>query len=221
MIRADTDFPFVGPRDYLHGTSILSGFLGLLDREGTVQVKRIKFQRPATSNGEMVLDDSGGDPAGADANVSFIGLTNGKRWRGAFTERLRPVGRRMQVDYRISEFKAADFGGSCRIAAQGREELVRALVEANKRIHEASLGNEPGLTVRFGYIEDWAAPGPDCNIESELVATNRLTRRTAEGVMTINQLSYADADARAVTLTLCFNVTRLANQPQPPEGSAP
>lgn len=222
MIRAETDFPFVGARDYLHGTSILCGFLGLLDGEGAIQVKQIKFQKPASSNGEIVLDDGvAAESAGAEANVSFVGTAGGRRWRGAFIERQRPVSRRIAVDYRISALNAVDFGGSCRIVTQDREELVRALIEANKRCHEASLGNEPGLMVRFGYLEDWAAPGPGDRFEGELVMRNRLARKTSDGVMTINQLSYAGAGKPPVSLTLCFNVTRAANPYQPRQGSAP
>lgn len=216
MIRAETDFPYVGARDYLHGTSILCGFLGLLDGEGAIRVKQIKFQKPAVSNGEIVLDDGGApESAGAEANVSFVGTAGGKRWRGTFTERQRPVSRRLAVDYRVSVLKAADFGGTCRIVALDREELVRALVEANKRCHEATFGGESGLVVRFGYLEDWAVPGPGDQFDGELMVTNRLTRRTPDGVMTVNQLSYAGAGTPPASLTLCFNVTRSANPIQP------
>jgi len=222
MIRAETDFPYIGARDYLHGTSILSGFLNLLDGEGAIQVKRIKFQRPATSNGEIVMESgSAADLARTESNVSFLGTAGGKRWRGAFIERQRPVSRRLTLDYRISALKAANFGGSCHIVTQGREDLVRALIEANKRIHEATLGNEPGLMVRFGYLEDWAAPGPEDRFEGELVAKNRLTRESAEGVMTVNQLSYGGTGKPPVTLMLCFNVTHATNPNQPHQGSAP
>src|SRR6185295_8754886 len=57
MVEIRTDFPYLGAREYIHGTSILSGFLDALDEAGqpVTEFKRLKFQRPATSNGRLFL----------------------------------------------------------------------------------------------------------------------------------------------------------------------
>lgn len=209
MIEISTDFPYLGPRDYIHGTSILSGFLEALERDGhgRISVKRLKFQRPATSNGRLLLTTGAVDEIQAErASCTFQANGGGALWRGLFEERGAAVGRRIAVTYPIENLEAQGFGGSCTIAPADRDDLIRAFVEANKRFHEASV-DSPARSVRFGYLEGWTPPAADIRFTGTLDAKNLITRKTDDGYMTINRLEDSDASGAASTLTLCFNVT--------------
>jgi hypothetical protein len=199
-----TDFPFLGARDYVHGTSVLSGFLSAMETNERVPVivKRLKFQRPARSNGRLLLTTASIDDGRAEqANCTFQAAAGATVWRGLFEESGVPVARRIEVSYAIDRLEARAFSGSCTISAHGREELIRTLVEANKRFHEASLEGA-ARSVRFGYLEDWAAPAQGAEFSGTLEAKNLIARKTADGHMTISRLRYGDT-----ALTLCYHVT--------------
>jgi hypothetical protein len=207
MIELQTAFPYLGSRDYIHGTSILAGFIDALEQHGhrNITVKRLKFQRPAKTNGRLFLtigplDDS----QAANANCTFQATIGGTVWRGLYAETGTPVEQRLAVEYPIADVIAERFGGRCTLVPQGRNDLIRALVEANKRFHELSV--QKGVAqVRFGYMESWSVPPADTGFSGALEAKNLITRETEDGYMTINRLSYAAEDI-AGSLTLCFDV---------------
>lgn len=210
MIEIGTDFPYLGGRDYIHATSILSGFLEALEARGkrAIVVKKLKFQRPAQTNGRLLLTpESIVDDELAAANCTFLATVDGAPWRGFFSEQGRTPARRETVSYAIADIEARGFGGTCRIAATNRSDLIRLLVEANKRFHEKALGVEPPLTVRFGYLENWAAPPSNAAFTGRLEAANLIARETGGSTLTVNRLTYSDA-AASTSLTLCFNLTR-------------
>lgn len=219
-MQVTTDFPFLGERPYLHGTSIVSGFLDLLDlaAPGPAVIGRIKLQKTSFGNGSLRI---AAEPLAREdaerANVLFTARSEDRTWHGAFTDESIPVRRREAASYPISGLSAHEFGGRCRIAPTDRDDLVRALIEANKRFHEATFaqrhaGARPGA-VRFGYLESWPCPRGSCRFESELVATNLIARELPEGTLTINRLAYADPVAGNVSLTLCFKVLTEGNAP--------
>ena len=208
MIEIDTDFPYLGSRDYIHGTSILCGFLHALEGHGETEitVKRLKFQRPAQSNGRLLLtNEHFAEKDEQAANCAFLGTAGSTTWRGLFVEGAAAVSGREPVGYAITELDAKDFAGRCSIETRDRDDLIRTLVEANKRFHEAAV--EPAAAaVRFGYLEGWSVPGADFQMRGRLEAKNLITRRTEDGYMTVNRLTYVDAKNGAASLTLCFNV---------------
>jgi hypothetical protein len=207
MIEIETDFPWLGARDYIHGTSILSRFLDALEARGHtgIAVKRIKFQRPASSNGVLTLTTGALDETRMEnANCTFQGSAGGSSWRGVFEERGAAVAQRIDVTYPIENVEAHAFGGSCTLAASGRDDLIRAFVEANKRFHERSVGS--ARAVRFGYLESWTPPPADVRLAGALTAKNLIARRTSDGYMTINRLEYAPEAGTPTSLTLCFNL---------------
>ena len=210
MIEIGTDFPYLGARDYIHGTSILAGFLDALEAHGHhgITVKRLKFQRPAQSNGKLTLTTKNIAAGDADsANCAFLASVNKEVWRGAFREHGAAPTRRVTVSYPITDLRAQGLGGTCRITASNRDDLIRAFVEANKRFHEAGMDQAGELAVRFGYLENWTAPAHDAGFSGELQAVNLITRNTDDGCMTINRLTYRDGAGQGASLTLCFNVT--------------
>lgn len=206
MIETQTDFPYLGGRDYIHGTSILNGFLAALEAAapGAIKLKRLKFQRPAKGNGRLVVTDGALDDTQiGQANSTLSATVAGKAWRGFFVDEGLPVRSRMPVAYPIAELEASGYGGTCLVSPADRDDLVRVLVEANKRFHEAAFSK--GAAVRFGYIEDWAVPPADATYPAaRLEARNLIAKETAEGVMTINRLTYTHGGA-ATSLTLCFD----------------
>ena len=208
MIEIETDFPFLGARDYIHGTSILSAFLDALESHGhgAIAVKRLKFQRTAASNGTLTLTTEAFDEARVEnANCTFQANAGGSVWRGIFESQGEDVTRRVEVSYPIGNVEAHAFGGSCTIEANGRDELIRAFVEANKRFHERSV--DSARAVRFGYLESWTPPPADVRVAGTLTAKNLIARRTPDGYMTINRLEYVPKGGAGASLTLCFDVT--------------
>jgi hypothetical protein len=215
MIEIPTDFPFLGARDYVHGTSLLSGFLDALESQGArgIRVKRLKFLRPARANGVFRLT-RGAAPEPARATCSLKADADGAEWLGWFVEGDAPVTRREAVTYPIANVRAERFAGSCDIHPRNRDDLIRCVVEANKRFHEAGAG--PGrVRVRFGYLEDWNAPGRDVSFRGRLAAGNLITRQSDGGWLTVNRMQYGPADGPATTLLLCFNADAES------EGNAP
>lgn len=208
MIESATDFPFLGDRDYIHGTSILSGFIAALEGRapGRIQIKRLKFQHAAKSNGRLLLTRGAlDDTLAARANCTLAAAVDGVPWRGLFSEDGAAVARRVAVSYSIDDLSASAFGGRCRVLPTDRNDLIRIIVEANKRFHEGTLKETEPVAVRFGYLEDWAVPAADASFSAMVLeAKNLIARKTEEGHLTINRLTYGCGDDIA-NLTLCFN----------------
>lgn len=209
MIDVATDFPYLGDRDYVHGTSILNGVLAALESAapGRTELKRLKFQRPATTNGRLTLRTAAvSETELADANCTVLAAVNESVWRGFFKEDGTRVKARVPVSYPIADLVANGYGGRCVISPNGRDDLVRTLVEANKRFHQAAFEGPGSPAVRFGYIESWSVPEAAIAFTGRLEAKNLITRRTADGVMTINKLTYSHDAGGAASLSLCFEV---------------
>lgn len=209
MIEIATDFSFLGGRDYVHGTSVLSGFLGALERHGAanIRIRRLKFQRTARANGTMTLSNDAAAPDAAAANCTLAAEADGTVWHGQFVDQGVPVTRREAVDYCLTHVKAGGFAGACDFSPAGRDDLIRGFVEANKRFNEAGAGAKAGhAQVQFGYLEQWDVPPRDIRFEGRLEARNLIARQTPEGLLTVNRLTYAPAGGPATTLVLCFNV---------------
>ena len=209
MIEIATNFPFLGGRDYVHGTSVLSGFIGALESRGAahIRIRRLKFQRTARANGTMKLSNDAAAAPDTAANCTLTAEADGALWHGQFVEQGMPVTRREPVAYCLANVKAAGFAGECDFSPADRDDLIRGFIEANKRFNEAGAGAKPGRAqVQFGYLEQWDVPSRDIRFEGRLEARNLITRQTPAGVLTVNRLTYAPADGPATMLVLCFNV---------------
>lgn len=108
-------------------------------------VKRVTFQRPVSSNGELSLERGLTLTEADSANVTFSATVGGESWQSALRTRGLPVTRRLELSDAVGEFCASGFGGICRIAPRDWDDLTRAFVEANKRFHEGSVKRPPGL----------------------------------------------------------------------------
>lgn len=209
MIRQHTDFPFVDARDYLHGTSILAAVADLVEAQGDgpVRLKSIKFRRSMHSNGVLVLKDGGSAlDEFHDAPCTFSATVGEYKWRGAFVEDERPITRRVSGAYELGASTCDAFGGKCALRASGREEFIRAFVEANKRFHLGSLGTKSTAQVRFGYLEDWDIVPPSAMFDGTLEARNLIVHHTPLGLRTINRLTFSGEGATGGSFSICFDV---------------
>ena len=210
MTETRTNFAYLGNRDYVHGTSVLIGMLEALETEGAgaIRLRRLKFHRASRSNGVIRLARDAGAPFSAEtANCTLSADVDGARWHGAFIEQGVAVSGRTTVDYRLANMQGANFSATCDIEPANRDDLIRAIIEANKRSHEISIEPQAGAPlVRFGYLEDWTVPRRDVGFSGRLEVRNLIAQKTATGYRTINRITYAPAGGGDTTLTLCFDV---------------
>lgn len=210
-IEISTDFPFMDERRYVHGTTLLSTMLELLEKEARapVHLRRIKFQREVHANGRLVFSrDEKMAQHFKEAPCFMICEAGGDAWIGLLYEEQRPVAKKVLSSYRIEMLKSdGKYGGACRVQAADRADLVRTIVEANKRFHLASLPQSVSSPkVRMGYIEDWNIPEASAALDSELRVQNLVCKPTPKGVTTLNRLSYQGKAGHDVSLMICFDV---------------
>ncbi len=207
-----TNYNYLGPRYYVHGTTILIQALKLLEQHWglPVYLKRIKFQREVINNGRILLfKDHDLLPYKIDdAHWYLVCRVDEVTWRGAFFEENDHISYRTEVAYGLRDVKHdKDFGGTCRICSSNRSETIYALVEANKRFHQGCLstsGSKP--SIRLGYIEDWQVPLENAGLDTVLQSKNLISQQLGPGLMTINRLSYTNSDGTKASLMMCFNV---------------
>lgn len=207
MIEVQTDFVFIGHRNYVNGPTILSGIIRALDPQvtGAMRLKRVKFQRQSTSNGRLVFtNDDALLRELESANCVFDVAADGTRWRGTFVETGVAPARVPPVEYCVNNVSAAGFSGTCTINPVDRDSLIFGLIEANKRVHLLSLPDDvqEQAEVRFGYLEDWDVPPAGVAFSGRLAVQNLITQRAETRIRTINRLTYGDR----VQLLLCFDV---------------
>mgnify|MGYP001577885977 CR=1 FL=1 len=212
MTEVSTDFSFMDERNYVHGTTLLTTMLDLLEKEaqGPVHLRRIKFQKEIHANGRIVVSrDSALASRFKEASCFMTCEVGGVPWVELLREtEERPVKSRFKSVYHIFDLIGdGKFGGTCRVECEDRAEIVRTLVEANKRFHVASL--PPGTSspkVRMGYIEDWKVPAAGAKLASLLAVRNVIARATPNGVTTLNRLTCRDPEKGDVSLLMCFDV---------------
>ena len=210
MIEIETRFALLGDRDYINGATLLEGFLAALEKAGAsdITVKRLKFQKTASTNGRLVLDTRPIDGA-EDASCVLSATSGGTAWRGAFFEEGRPAERRPAPPCTVSNLQVGEFAGACDIAPRSRDGLIYDIVQANKRMHEETLGAAARPVVRFGYIESWRAPAADIAFAGTLRATNLIKKKTDGGWLTVNRVSYAAREGDT-QLMICFEASGAA-----------
>jgi hypothetical protein len=208
MIEQATDFPLLGARDYIHGTSVLSAFVTALETAAPGQpatVQRIKFTRVARANGRLLLTDGDFEMPPA-ACCSFSAMAGDSRWRGAFVDDGTSPMRREAPDYPIDAFVSDGFHARCSVAPRDRDDLIRILIEANRRSLAAGAGNLPGARVKFGYLEAWAVPAAAVTGQGALEITNLLARQSPKGWLAINRHTYRLDGGAPVSLQVCFDI---------------
>ncbi len=213
MKSIKTNFPYLGNRDYIHSTSVLSGLISQLEvasNELSLIITSFKFMHQAVTNGHLLLAPVTGQAIELPASRCCVfSVKLGKqRWKGAFVEDGSLVTRipHRSDNYGIYDLQAGEFSGSCHITADSRDALIQTLVEANKLVHVVSVGPAAEIIqVKFGYLEGWEPPAIDIQINTELTLTNLITKHGADEIQTINRLEYISA-GKNCRLMLCFSV---------------
>ena len=212
MTEVSTDFSFMDERNYVHGTTLLTAMLDLLEKEaqGPVHLRRIKFQKEIHTNCQIIVSRDAALASQFKEVPCFMTCeVAGEPWVELLHEtKERPVTARFKSAYRISDLNGDDkFGGTCRVECADRAEIIRTLVEANKRLHVASLpSGTSSPKVRMGYIEDWKVPAVGARLDSSLAVQNVIAKETSIGVTTLNRLMYRDSEKGNVSLLVCFDV---------------
>ena len=208
MSELATDFALLGGRDYVNAGTLLNAFLRVLESEaaGAITVSRLKAQKIARANGRLVLVNGVAIDGIDEANCTLAAKVRDGEWRGAFFDEGRPARTQPAPQYTVSDVEAAGFGGRCRIAPANRTALVFDLIQANRRFHELSAGLGDAPVVRFGYLENWDVPPADIAFSGTVEAKNLIARKTANGILTINRVTYASSPGTATSLMLCFEI---------------
>lgn len=209
MIQITTDFPYLGNRNYIHGTSMLNFVLDYMDRQtkDPVKLKTIKFQNEIHRNGSFYFSETDDITDLIKKSDCYISFSTGNRTlkavfieEGVKVERVVP-----ETSFTIEDLISDNnYGGSCLIKAFNRSELVCNIIQANKRMHLACLSElQQASDVRFGYMEKWDVPPKDIMLQSRLDIRNLITRKNINDIMTINRVSYSDS-SKSTSLILCF-----------------
>ena len=212
MTEVSTDFSFMDERNYVHGTTLLTAMLDLLEKQapGPIHLRRIKFQKEIHANGRIIVSRDVALASQFKEVPCFMTCeVGGEPWVELMHEaRERPVTARFKSAYQIFDLKGdGKFGGTCRVECEDRVQVIRTLVEANKRFHVASLPlGTSSPKVRMGYIEDWKVPEASAGLDSTLTVRNVIAKGTPVGVTTLNRVTYRDSGRGDVSLLICFDV---------------
>ncbi|MBU0764108.1 MAG: hypothetical protein KJ607_04655 [Bacteroidetes bacterium] len=209
MLQIKTDFPYLGTRRYIHGTSILNFILAYTDEEikGAVKLKTIRFQNEINSNGSFYISENNDIKdllQKADCYISFE--AGNYAWKAVYIEEGIKVDRIVpEIAYSIENLTSDNnYGGSCFIKAFSRSELVCNIIQANKRMHLSCLPESQQVSdVRFGYMEKWDVPPKDIMLQTSLDIRNLITRNNINDIMTINRVTYSNS-SKYTSLILCF-----------------
>lgn len=201
MKELRSDFEFKDSRDYIHSTTMIEFICEQLNETNPVsKVQEIKFQDFVRANGSWWIAESRKDLVARGEKPKIearVEQQDGQIVHLNFVEDLqRPVIRRIKTHYLVElDTLSQPFSGKARIGAQNRIAYVENLVEANKRIHQVTLQNAPGLKVINYCMKNFRIPqvadyGESLNIEIE----NLSHRTQGESVSTLSRVHFERED---------------------------
>jgi hypothetical protein len=211
MIRTTTDFPYLGTRKYIHGTSILNFVLDHMEKETKVPVKlkTIRFQKEIHSNGSFYFSEKEDLKDLIQKADCYVACNIGNEvWKAVYIEEGLKVEHTVpETAYSIENMIPDNsYGGSCHIKASSRPELISNMIQANKRMHLSGLTQfQQTPDVRFGYMEKWDVPPKCINLQTRLDIKNIITKKNNNNIMTINKVAYSYG-SNVVSLMLCFQI---------------
>lgn len=193
-----TDFAYKDERPYIH-SSTMCAFLGekVVPALGlqTVGVRMdVQFYRVATKNGVMrcqaAPSDMRSNPAVA---AEFRLVSDAEIFYVYFVEGEDPILNRENAKYEISDLiVAAPFAGSCRIRAASMLSLFENIIEANKRLHMATLHDN---TIRVINLYMKKLPLGFLSAQEGMLSMDvrHIGSRTHnDGIATINEFSFGE-----------------------------
>ncbi len=217
MIASRSRFAFVGERDYIHAPMIFEGLrsatMAAAGQDGLdLEVGSFRVNAPVAADGEIRAFAAPPSPthlAGAAAEMRSS-LAGKPFWLALFREPSTAVVAREPATEQglVREFHVREqFGGHATLAGTDTNyALMRAVAEANKQIHIASLpprADGRPHRFRFVYCLGYVCPAHLASGEAELDIKHVGLQRNDGYVFTLNALSLS-VGGRKHAFRLCY-----------------
>lgn len=165
MYTLETDFYFLGERIYVHGPTILGGFLTAIDRlrepvhiEAEAQILTCRIRQYIRENGTIfcwtVEEEAPKLNASHLCATATVQSHNQAHYFALLTQGVRPIDRCLPYDEDkylgqvVSDYQFGGAGSLRNIAT--KKDLIRAIVAFNKRIHvETECCKADGMSYRW------------------------------------------------------------------------
>lgn len=209
-IFAQSSLSYVGSRTYIRGADLF----GLFDRQLRALIgdsrmpsayKSFRLLREVLRDGRWHLPEAGESlPAEASASLDVM-LAAGDERRALFIEDGAVItGRTPQIGSFVSDLEDdGDFAGRAKLTGiAGPEDLMNALIEANKRLHSNTLarqGRSPD-NIRLIYVEHF----PRLDMAESLILTHRGSRSARGRTYTLNQARF-NRDGQSWEAAICYS----------------
>jgi len=214
--EVQSDLPKLGHRDYIQGGSIFNDFLDISDQlfapewlDGAV-ITSFKLQRESFGNGRIIIADTGLEDV--DANAAMIAKSPSRTVYAYYIDDGRPA-RREPYDEE-SFYQAVHVGtgvdGEFRFPrGRPRGDFVRAVVGANKRVHQKTDRFGAPLThIQFLYLK-----GLDARClrrsrdEYRVVIANVSVQDRGSEIWTINRVAVS-SEGFSSEFRICYRGTK-------------
>lgn len=211
-----TDLPKLGHREYIQGGSIFNDILETADRmlgKGWLQglvITSFKLQRESFGNGRLILADTAQE--GIDANAAFLAKSPERTVYAYYLDDGRHS-RREEYDeesyYRVVHVGGQIEGEFVFPADRPRGDFVRAVVGANKRVHQKAECIGAALDhIQFLYLKGLDAvclqhASEECRVRISNVSTQD---RESE-VWTINRVAVSGQSFKS-EFRICYRGTK-------------
>jgi hypothetical protein len=211
-----TDLPKLGHREYIQGGSIFNGMLDFADQrygpdwlEGAV-ISSFKLQRESFGNGRILLAEAA--VPDIDPHAALVVRSAGREIHGYYFDDGRSA-RREPYDedsyFRVLRLGPGVGGEFVLPAERRREDFIRGIVGANKRVHaQSDTFGGPLTHIQFLYLRDLDAmclrrAGEGCR----LTISNVTTQDRGTEVWTINRVEVHGESFRS-EFRICYRGTR-------------
>ena len=213
MIRETaSDLPKLGERPYIQGGTIFNGVLAACDAAfgpgwlAAARIASFKLEREAVANGRIIVADEA--ITGVELHASFLAESGERRIRGGFVDEGGAFRREAYDEesfHRPLEM-GADLEGTFALpGGRSREDFIKGVVGANKRLHQQTTRfSGPLAKVQFLYLKGLAgaclAAGDG---DTHLRISNLSVKEAGAEVWTINQVAVERGDFRS-DFRICY-----------------
>ncbi len=214
MIDIPTDFEFKDERTYVN-SSTLCEFLGeqvvsALGLRAADMRLDARFHRLVTKNGIMRCQEVQNELRSNSEFAAEFRLVSGSQiFYVYFLEGETPVVKRIATNYEVEDLKfLSPFAGSCRIKIGNALSLFENIIEANKRLHQATFTQKQIKVVNL-YMKKFPFElMPNSKDWYTLNIRHIGARSHNDGVTTLNKFSFVELDIPA--FEMCYFVPGVA-----------
>jgi len=209
-IFPQSSLSYVGSRTYIRGADLF----GLFDRQLRCLIgdtampsayKSFRLLREVLRDGRWILPEAGESlPAESSASLDVV-LAAGDERRALFIEDGAVItAKTPQIGSFVQTLEQdGDFAGRARLSGiAGPEDLMNALIEANKRLHNDTLvqqGRSPD-NIRLIYVENF----PRLHAAESLTLTHRGSRPSRGRIYTLNHARF-EQDGQSWEAAICYS----------------